>query len=513
MDLTAYSEEIREEIARTQQLITTSGRRVFTVLKRLEKRTAPYGNHTLSGLVCFYYAQAHYFRDEPGAMHRYLMDAIGHLLRGDDPELLARSYNLFAVAAQAAGCFDVAQNYFRTARSFVEDKKDSLMYAMINANIGDLLVEMGDYKQALGYSRQSIPVVKSHKDDPLYIHNIITAYVNYGLNQIYVGNIHGAKKTLPIIDHYFYEERGSVTEKTLLWYRLFYAHLALAEGDRQRTKEMVADIVHRLTSKTVYSEFLNDTHRFCRALMEKKELRLAGSLIRAIEKGDLSAGSHYRSLLIAQLKVDYYGLTSNTKKRNEAYEERQRLYEAQRRVQREIYLRSVDIMILMSDLMAEQEEVREENERLQHLAETDALTSLPNRYALNRVLEQLFDEALRTGKSLGVGIADIDRFKQYNDHFGHRRGDECLREVGTALSRIAKEGEVFAARYGGDEFVLIYQDMSDDQIRAVVYDLLQSIPIRITHGFYNAVPTEESKPFEYLARADERMYETRKRRR
>ena len=278
------------------------------------------------------------------------------------------------------------------------------------------------------------------------------------------------------------------------------------------TARAVRELSAELTEKSVYTEFINDIHRFCRALLEAGETRLSGTLIRAIEQGDISACSVFRRLLVAQLKIDYYGRVKNGKKQKAAYEERHALLTLQEQVQREMYGRSVALMVLVSDLRNEQNRVREENEQLQIRAETDTLTGLPNRYALNRVLEQSFERAQKKGRMLGIGIADIDGFKRYNDEYGHRRGDECLREVGRALQRLTREQNIFVARYGGDEFVLLYENLSDEQIRSVIYELLQTITIRMTHGFYNAVPDGESRPWEFLSRADAHMYDIRRKR-
>ena len=512
MDFSFYSDDIRQENENVHRLMQQEGRAVFRALKRLEKKAAPYQDHTLDGVICFHYAHAYFLRDEHEKMYKSLEASIRHLLRGGDPEMLSRAYNLFAATAQRAGCFDVARHYFRTAYSIVRDRRKCLVRGLVQANFGDLMMETGDFRNALQYNRRGISAVKRHKNDPLYDHNIITAYINYGLNCIFLGDIGGAKETHTLIEKHYRKEGVRIGEKTRLWYRLFCAHLSLAEGEQKETAKAVRELAVKLTEKNVYTEFINDTHRFCRALMEAKQTRAAGTLIRAIEQGDLSSCSVYRRLLVSQLRIDYYGRVKNSGKQKAAYEERHALLTMQQQVQREMYRRSVALMVLASELRSEQNRVREENERLQILAETDTLTGLPNRYALNRVLEQSFDKALGKGQRLGVGIADIDDFKRYNDTYGHRRGDECLREVGKALQQLTREQNIFVARYGGDEFVLIYENRSDEQIRSTVYELLQTITIRMTHGFYNAVPEAESRPWEYLAKADARMYGIRKKR-
>ena len=512
MDFSLYNDTVQKEISNVQRLLTKNGRGVFLALKRLQKAAAPYRDHTLNGYVDFTYAHACYLRDDREPMFRHLEEAIRHLLRGTDPELLSRAYNLFAVAAQRSGCFDVAHYYFRTAYTFVKDNRASMMRGVIEANLGDLMLEMGDYDAAIRFSRRSIPRVQRHKKDPLYYHNMVTVCINYGLNCIYVGDVENASSMLPVIKRYLAKDEGELGQLAGLWYRMFYAHLALAMKEEDELMRAMEEVVKRLPEKTVYSDFLGDAQRFCRALMDVGENRLAGKLVRAMEQGGVADDDVYRKLLLAQLKVEYYTRTKNARMRRESYTERHNLYAAQQQVQQKMYYRSVRLMTIASDLHREQDLARAENERLLTLSETDALTQLPNRYALNRMLEQAFDEALKKGQRLGVGIADIDQFKLYNDRFGHARGDACLCEVGAALQKLAKERGIFAARYGGDEFVMIYRNLTDEQIRSIVYDLLQTISVRMTHGFYNTVPGEANRPWEYLANADARMYEIRRKR-
>ncbi|HST51878.1 MAG TPA: diguanylate cyclase [Pyrinomonadaceae bacterium] len=93
---------------------------------------------------------------------------------------------------------------------------------------------------------------------------------------------------------------------------------------------------------------------------------------------------------------------------------------------------------------------------------TDTLTGLPNSRAMYVRFEHEAARARRTGKSFQVVMLDLDDFKQVNDSFGHKTGDRVLREVGRIIQAQLREYD-FLARYAGDEFVAILQDLSAEQ--------------------------------------------------
>ncbi len=120
-----------------------------------------------------------------------------------------------------------------------------------------------------------------------------------------------------------------------------------------------------------------------------------------------------------------------------------------------VLLHLVDQLLAMRASLVEEIHHRERIEReLRQLAETDALTGLLNRRAFlarARVLEGL---ARRYGHSLAVLMADLDHFKAVNDRFGHAEGDRVLRLFGGLLREVLR-GTDLAARFGGDEFVVL----------------------------------------------------------
>ncbi len=95
------------------------------------------------------------------------------------------------------------------------------------------------------------------------------------------------------------------------------------------------------------------------------------------------------------------------------------------------------------------------NRRLQEMAATDALTGLGNRRHFNTLFEREFSRSRRQGKPFCFCIMDIDRFKEYNDSYGHQAGDEVLRRVARLLTDHLRRAGDYAFRLGGEEFGVI----------------------------------------------------------
>lgn len=98
------------------------------------------------------------------------------------------------------------------------------------------------------------------------------------------------------------------------------------------------------------------------------------------------------------------------------------------------------------------------NKQLELQVRTDALTGTYNRHALNIEIQQRYEDAVLKHKKLAFFMLDIDFFKNYNDLYGHLKGDEILKYMVAALKLILPEG-AFLARYGGEEFAILISDV------------------------------------------------------
>jgi diguanylate cyclase (GGDEF)-like protein/PAS domain S-box-containing protein len=105
---------------------------------------------------------------------------------------------------------------------------------------------------------------------------------------------------------------------------------------------------------------------------------------------------------------------------------------------------------------------RQQEEELQHRADHDELTQLPNRSKFGQMLDDALAEARETGAMIAVYLLDLDRFKEVNDTLGHTVGDRLLQDVGARLSRCMTDGATLS-RFGGDEFAMYLPNVVDPE--------------------------------------------------
>ncbi|WP_445658582.1 sensor domain-containing diguanylate cyclase [Achromobacter sp. NCFB-sbj8-Ac1-l] len=113
--------------------------------------------------------------------------------------------------------------------------------------------------------------------------------------------------------------------------------------------------------------------------------------------------------------------------------------------------------------------------QLEKEAQTDGLTGIANRRTFDETLQREWQSAIREGKPLSLLFLDADRFKRYNDRYGHQEGDELLKILALTLRGKARRPRDLAARYGGEEFVALLPDTSQAQALEIAETIRQAV--------------------------------------
>lgn len=116
-------------------------------------------------------------------------------------------------------------------------------------------------------------------------------------------------------------------------------------------------------------------------------------------------------------------------------------------------------------------------EHYQHLATHDVLTGLANRVLLHENFKKAQHRAIRSHQKMTLLVCDINEFKQFNDRYGHELGDCVLKAVAKTLEKVLRANDT-VARYGGDEFVLILEEIDNsNQINHIITKIKAAFPV------------------------------------
>ena len=166
------------------------------------------------------------------------------------------------------------------------------------------------------------------------------------------------------------------------------------------------------------------------------------------------------------------------------------------------------------EAVAAQAAIALQNARLHHQATTDPLTELYNRNFIRRVFDDELRQGREDGASVGVLILDLDHFKRVNDTYGHGVGDEVLKRVAQRIRRSIRRDD-YAARWGGEEFLILLPDSNIDGTRVVAEKVSAAIKgqpigeasLKVTTSIGLACfPDHGDNPATLLKRADQALY-------
>ena len=160
---------------------------------------------------------------------------------------------------------------------------------------------------------------------------------------------------------------------------------------------------------------------------------------------------------------------------------------------------------------------------LERLAVRDGLTGLVNRRGFDERLDVELSRAIRDQQSMALIMIDVDHFKRFNDTYGHQLGDECLRQVASALSMAVLRPSDLVARYGGEEFAVILPSVDQAGACAVAERIRQGIAalaivhsgndelgvVTVSVGLACGIPARGTKEKDLITLADRALYQAK----
>ncbi|MCD6586127.1 MAG: GGDEF domain-containing protein [Desulfobacteraceae bacterium] len=166
---------------------------------------------------------------------------------------------------------------------------------------------------------------------------------------------------------------------------------------------------------------------------------------------------------------------------------------------------------------------RFQQDRIKKLTLRDGLTGLHNRQFFNQIFQREINRSRRDNKYLSLLMIDVDEFKNYNDKYGHEKGDEALISIGRLLMRLTTRGSDYVFRLGGEEFAVIFSGLDpeaacvfSEKIRSEIEHLgiehignSTGIFMSASLGLAAILPSEDMNMDWYYHKADQGLYEAK----
>jgi diguanylate cyclase (GGDEF)-like protein len=492
-------------ISQTEENRVTNPRLVLEAARTLRDTAKETKNNQLLGYADYCMVNAYFVLNDVDSVSHYALRALPNLIAAQDWYRAGNTYNIMALAEIRVGNMAQALEYLSLAIKMVNDHSLYQLGAMVYLNAADVCTQLENTKEAF--------------------HNILIAETfvdkceegdEKDFNEM-VASSEGAVAARKMKDQEAYQKQKDILNALLKKHPDYENEtnvlmLEYSEAHDQNDSKTEDELIQKIETGFYRSaEFLNYINEFMYFLVILKDTKNYHALDEMLEFFNQSLNG-YESVgimtRVSLFKVKYYMDIHEEEKLNEEL----RLYwQYSQKLQKQ----TNDVLISLIDANNNLEETKRSNELLKTLADTDSLTSLPNRRAMNEKLDLLFEQCYHEKHSLGVEMLDVDNFKHVNDTYGHSTGDDVLVLLGKCLKEITGP-QIYAARYGGDEFVILFDNLKDEEIMQVNEVLKEkikqgiesaSLPVfTISQGATAKIPVEDNKAWDFTSTADAALY-------
>ena len=523
MDYKKYNETVQTWIEIVEQ---NNHRDSELSLKYCEDIIAYGEEHQEDDLIAlgYYHKGVVYYVLNDG-MHFYeaVTNALSYLSKVEDWDLMARCYNFLGIFSVNHGNAAIGLDYYLNALKCCQQGDNQAFASTVKINRGVLNIIYGRYDDAISVLQEALDYCSKHPEHPRYDDYMICIYENMAKAYLCKGDLIEAKCCFENIHNEHEEFLEEEIMLTVLATEAMYYHIA---GKDEKCQKTIERIHKDLTPNIAIMDMFDDFYDYLKVLFERDCKEEFWQLIDIMEPMVKSLDITNLILKILAMKIKFY----RKHKMNAEYLQAAALYfeySERATVENNTMMNNVlNLRRSLEEINLEKQEIEQTNVILREKSETDALTGLHNRFRLNDYSEEVFQRAVDNGTSLTVEIMDLDNFKGYNDMYGHQKGDECLQQIASAIKSMEEFG-AFTARYGGDEFVLIYEGKTKDEVVEYAAELRKRVlnleiehamskvsnVMSISQGLCWDIPVHGNRMWDYLHSADDMLYRVKQRKR
>ena len=465
----------------------------------------------------YYLCELCMYEDDIDGMISGVIDFIPYVTDNRFNDLLMRSYNILGIAFYMKGNLITAMDYLLKAAECKECDDYEAILALVYGNISCIYGSIDAYEDQLRCCKKTYELYRKQTERPELIVPKMLAVINMADVYLKLGEIEKAGKCLKKIENH--KQRDKIKEVAWFDYSVLMFKYEFLSGNYEKAYECLDTISNAdagIFDQRIRFEGYIDV---CTMLIEHGEYARITGMIDYLTQKAKTPEIRRLKIALAELEVSYYKAIEDKENLFKAYEKFYEYKMQLREKEAEDNLGSLKARIALKKAMDDKIEIMKNNSELKNLAEIDELTTLPNRRKYEIVINEMHREAVLKRVNLGVILIDVDCFKQYNDTYGHVKGDSCLRKIGKQIKNEMNEN-ILCARYGGDEFCVILLNKSNEFVIKCAKRIENSISkldirhetstrldkVSITTGVCNYVPDELSTIEEFINKADENLY-------
>lgn len=520
MDYSGYNGKVRTWMIEVEKNRGVNAGLVLKYCEEIEKYAVENDDIRLLGLVCFYMGETYYLLNDGEKLFRYITRAITYLDESEQWKQLAEAYNIMAITSLNRGNAPIAMDYYLTGLNYCKKYGITQQENIINLNVGTLYLMNGQENEAQKYFEKVKFYVEQNPQIEDYANLMTCIYANLGRCYLQKGMVDKAQECVEQIDKSYWD---SLHKAEKLYVLCFKTRFYYSIGKTALCEECVEQIHMQMDADMAIMDIFDDFYDFGELLLDMDKDDVFWDTITILEKMIKSSRIINLQRKIVSLKIKWYRKNCQDDEYLRATGLYYELTEIMERENRYMIANMLGVRSSLEHANEKRKEAEAANEQLQKKSETDPLTNLANRFRLNDYSAEAFEHALEKGGKLAVEILDIDYFKEYNDNYGHQAGDECILAIAGELRKMQSQG-VFCARYGGDEFIVIYEGMTEEEVFDRAGKLRQNImALNMEHAYSKAakivtvsqgicfdIPREENKNWDFLHVADTMLYQVKR---
>lgn len=467
------------------------------------------------GFAVFFLGYCYYGLNDLENAQKFLMVSRSYLLKTEQWELLGKNYNALGIIADCSGDHAFAIDYFFQGLVYSKEHNHPRVTFALSCNLATVYLKLKEYAYALD-CLDKCEELMSHEFEAsdyekyaAYI-NLATCYMNMDMfddAEKYINLADEADRRTPVL--------GQNT--TIHFMRAKLAHM---RGDDALCEQYIKDSGSLNLDGVVLYDLFDEFYSYAILLINTGNYDMFWELVTQF---DLKVEEPNSRLRIVELKMLCYKKMGDTEGYTKGAVE---YYELSTIVQENRFYadkHNANVRISLQEEFARREKAEKANVILKEKSEFDALTCVRNRYSLNEISDAAFNKA-HSADYFAVEMLDIDCYKQFNDSYGHQAGDECLLKIAQELQKMECYKGVHVGRYGGDEFMIIYEGYDKEGVTAMTREIEDRIAaldlkheyspiaprITVSQGVYVKVPVHGNKLWDFTYSADLALYEAKR---